>query len=55
MPALSPLASGTDVSTADKEEYLSPVLKKEDIENLEIYAIADGLLFFSTVGKIRRL
>ncbi|MCD6474591.1 MAG: metallophosphoesterase [Thermoplasmata archaeon] len=55
LPALSPLASGTDVSTADKEEYLSPVLKKEDIENLEIYAIADGLLFFSTVGKIRRL
>ncbi|MCD6473384.1 MAG: metallophosphoesterase [Thermoplasmata archaeon] len=55
LPALSPLASGTDVSTADKEEYLSPVLKKEDIEDLEIYAIADSLLFFSTVGKIKRL
>ena len=55
LPALSPLASGTDVTTTEKEDYLSPVLKREDIKKFEIYAIADNLLFFSTIGKVRQV
>ncbi len=55
LPALSPLASGTDVTTAEEKDYLSPVLREEDIEKFEIYAIADGLLFFSTIGKVKQV
>jgi len=55
MPAISPLATGTDVTNATKDEYLSPVLQKEDVDSFEIYAIADELLYFSTVGKLKKV
>jgi len=55
LPAMSPLASGTDVSSASKDEYLSPILKNFDIDKMEIYAISDELLHFSSVGKIKRI
>ena len=55
LPALSPLASGTDVSSAEKDEYLSPVLKKSNIDELKIYAIHDELLFFSTIGNLKKV
>jgi putative SbcD/Mre11-related phosphoesterase len=55
LPAMSPLASGTDVSSALNHEYLSPLLNDYDVDRMEIYAISDELLHFSTVGKIRRI
>ena len=55
LPALSPLATGTDITSASKEEYLSPVLKKENINEFEIYAISDELLYFSTIGKLKKI
>jgi len=55
LPALSPLASGTDVASADREDYLSPVLRNTNIGEMEIYAIYDELLHFSTIGKIKKI
>lgn len=55
LPALSPLATGVDVSSASRSEYLSPVLKKENIDEFEIYAIADELLYFSTIKKLKSI
>ncbi|MBC7081449.1 MAG: metallophosphoesterase [Thermoplasmatales archaeon] len=55
LPAMSPLASGTDVSSASNEEYLSPILKSYDVDVMEIYAISDELMHFSSVGKIKRV
>ncbi|NIA10168.1 MAG: phosphoesterase [Nitrospiraceae bacterium] len=55
MPAFSPLASGTDVSSADAGDYLSPVLRGCDMDKFKVLAISEvGLLDFSTVGDIRR-
>jgi len=54
MPAFSPLASGADVSSADADDYLSPTLKKCNVDEFKVLAISDaGLLDFSTVGKLR--
>lgn len=54
MPALSPLASGTDVSS--DESFLSPILKKENMNDFEIYAINDDeLLYFSKIKDLKRL
>ncbi|MCD6171909.1 MAG: metallophosphoesterase [Thermoplasmata archaeon] len=55
LPALSPLATGVDVSSADRNDYLSPVLRKENIDEFEIYAIADELLYFSTIKKLKSI
>ncbi len=55
LPAMSPLASGTDVLSATNEEYFSPILKNYDVEGMEIYAISDELMHFSSVGKIKRI
>lgn len=55
LPAMSPLASGTDVSSAEREEYLSPILKNYDVDEMEIYAISDELLYFSKVGELKKI
>jgi len=55
MPAFSPLASGTDVSSADAGDYLSPTLKKRNMDEFKVLAISDaGLLDFSTLGKLKK-
>ena len=55
MPAFSPLASGTDVSSADAGDYLSPILKKHDMDEFRVLAISEaGLLDFSTVGNMKK-
>lgn len=55
LPALSPLATGTDVSSASNEDYLSPILQKENVDDFEVYAISDELLYFSKIGKLKRV
>ncbi|KAA0004546.1 MAG: metallophosphoesterase [Thermoplasmata archaeon] len=55
MPAFSPLASGTDVSSADADDYLSPILKRHNVDKFRVLAISDaGLLDFSTVGNMKK-
>ena len=54
MPALSPLASGTDISS--DESFLSPILKGEKIDDFEIYAINDDeILYFSKIKDLKRV
>ncbi|MEM2508981.1 MAG: metallophosphoesterase, partial [Candidatus Thermoplasmatota archaeon] len=55
LPAMSPLAGGTDVSSAINEEYLSPILKNYDVDRMEVYAISDELMHFSSIGKIKKI
>jgi len=56
MPAISPLASGTDIISAISSEYLSPVLRKRDVDSMEVYAInGDELLHFSKLGELKRV
>ena len=55
-PAFSPLASGTDVIASEKNEYLSPVLKKYDIKKMRVWAITEaGLLDFSTIENLQKM
>lgn len=55
MPAFSPLATGTDVPSADADEYLSPILQEEDVSTFHLWAISEvGLLDFFTIKELRR-
>ncbi|HDS59140.1 MAG TPA: metallophosphoesterase [Thermoplasmatales archaeon] len=55
MPAFSPLASGTDVSTAEREDLLSPLLRSRGLDSLRVVAVSGlGLLDFSTVAGLSR-
>ena len=45
IPALSPLATGTSVNEARKEEFLSPILQSIDVEELTPIVIEDGEVF----------
>lgn len=57
MPALSPLASGTEINLARREELLSPVLKElVDIDKLKVVGIDEetGSLYFGELGKLSR-
>jgi len=52
LPAISPLATGTDVLEGD---FLSPILKNVDKKGMKVYAINhDELLYFSTIGDLRK-
>lgn len=54
MPAFSPLASGTNITEAEREDFLSPQLQQYDVGKLKVVAISDiGLLDFSHVENIR--
>ncbi len=55
MPAFSPLAMGTDVSSADTDEYLSPILRKENVSIFHLWAVSEiGLLDFSTIKNLKK-
>ena len=55
LPALSPLATGTDV-ISDASSYLSPILQTANIDDFEIYAIShDELLHFSKIGALKEV
>lgn len=56
MPAFSPLAQGTEVNLARREELLSPILKELlDIDKLKVIGIDEetGSLDFGELGKLR--
>lgn len=55
IPALSPLATGIDVSSAEPADYLSPILQRENVDEYEVYAISDELLYFSKIGKLKKV
>lgn len=55
MPAFSPLASGTDVSTVQREDLLSPLLRNLSLDSLRVLAVSPmDLLDFATVADLRR-
>ena len=39
LPSMHPLASGSEVNILPKDELLSPILQKADIENFYVYAV----------------
>jgi len=45
IPAFSPLATGTSVNEARREEFLSPILQSIDIEELTPIVVEDNELF----------
>lgn len=56
IPAFSPLATGTDVSSADSNEYLSPILQKEDVSAFHLWGISEiGLLDFFTIRELKKV
>jgi len=53
LPAMSPLAAGTDVIS--EEDYLSPILREMDTDKMDVYAINENeLLPFSKLGFLRK-
>jgi putative SbcD/Mre11-related phosphoesterase len=58
MPALSPLASGTEINLARREDLLSPVLKElVDMDKFKVIGIDEetGSLDFGELGRLRRI
>ncbi len=55
MPAFSPLAGGTPVNLASREELLSPILRSTGIDYMEVYAVdeAVGILNFPELRRWR--
>jgi hypothetical protein len=54
MPAFSPLASGTDVSSPESA-FMNPAIRNMDISKARVYAIHEGLMDFGTVGNLREM
>ncbi len=57
MPAFSPLAGGTPVNLASREELLSPILRSVGIDNMKVYAVDDavGILTFPELRRWREI
>jgi len=51
LPAFSPLTPGIDILNTDS--FLSPILKV-DIENVEVYAVEDRVVYLGRVRDIRK-
>lgn len=55
LPAFSPLATGSDVVSTPRNEFISPILKGQGCENFKVYAISQSeLIDFKTVGELRK-
>lgn len=54
LPAFSTIASGSEINILSKDELLSPILKKCDIDDFDVFAIEEG---FDTLylGKLKEL
>ena len=57
LPAFSYFAQGSDVNLIPKEELLSPILKKIDVDEMKGVGVLEGdqLLEFPSIGKLRRI
>lgn len=53
LPAFSPLMKGTDMLTATG--FLSPVLRGLRVEDAEVYAIEDEVMYLGRISDLRRL
>lgn len=55
MPAFSPLAGGTEINLASREDLLSPLLRRADLDHMTAYGIDPeaGLLEFPELYKWR--
>lgn len=55
LPAASIFAPGTDVNTVAREEFLTPLLQKYGVDNLEAVGIVEGeeCLKFPKISKLR--
>ncbi len=56
MPPFSPLASGTDLTGVIASDYLSPILRKADVDRAEVFACSEiGILNLGNLAKIEEL
>jgi len=56
MPAFSPLATGTDMTVAGSDDFLSPILRGSRMETLGVYACSEiGLLDLGELSNLRSL
>lgn len=56
LPALSPVATGVEINLCEPSDFLSPILRKSDIENFRIIvSLNKGVLELPTVGKLREI
>ncbi len=53
LPAFSPLMKGTDMLTATG--FLSPLLKDSRVEDAEVYAIEDKVMYLGKISDLKRL
>ncbi|RMF55613.1 metallophosphoesterase [Candidatus Woesearchaeota archaeon] len=51
-PSFNPLAEGSDVLS---EKLLSPLLADSNIDNFEVFVVADKTRYFGTVAKLRQV
>ncbi len=56
LPALSPLAYGSELNLIPKSELLSPFLRAIDVDRLNVIAVSEevGCLPFAPLGELRR-
>jgi putative SbcD/Mre11-related phosphoesterase len=54
LPAFSTIASGSEINVLNKDELLSPILKKCNLDNFDVYAIEEGFDTFY-LGKLKDL
>jgi putative SbcD/Mre11-related phosphoesterase len=54
LPAFSTIASGSEINVLNKDELLSPILKKCDVDNFDVYAIEEEFDTFY-LGKLKGL
>jgi len=57
LPAFSPLSAGSGINEIDREDLLSPYLRKSDIDEFVPLAVEDGIgIFrFPPIGVMRRI
>ncbi len=54
LPAFSTIASGSEINVLNKDELLSPILKKCNLDNFDVYAIEERFDTFY-LGKLKDL
>lgn len=57
LPAFSTLAQGSEINLLPKEELLSPLLKKVDIDNLEVILVSKeiGVKKLAKLGEVKKV
>lgn len=53
LPAFSKLSSGSEINLLDKKDFLSPYLRKSNIDEFEVYGIDSGITVY--LGKLKKL